>query len=160
MCFGAQALACNRILPAALPGADVAKLEAAAAAGGKAAASKAVARSDSVLVVKNLPFSASEAELEALFGAIGERAGAAGCCWVPAPAAQLGDSRRARLLGVPPCRWSPCPGACCPPCPNPWHQMFARLPAHPAGPLGRLVLPPTRTLALVEYLEPQVGCPG
>ena len=43
-------------------GADVSKLEAAAAAGGKAAASKAVARSDSVLVVKNLPFSASEAE--------------------------------------------------------------------------------------------------
>jgi hypothetical protein len=26
-----------------------------------------------------------------------------------------------------------------------------------AGPLGRLVLPPTRTLALVEYLEAQVG---
>lgn len=74
-------------------GADVSKLEAAAAAGGKAAASKAVARSDSVLVVKNLPFSASEEELETLFGAV--------------------------------------------------------------GPLGRLVLPPTRTLALVEYLEPQ-----
>ncbi|PRW58148.1 Multiple RNA-binding domain-containing 1 [Chlorella sorokiniana] len=74
-------------------GADVTKLEAAAAAGGKAAASKAVARSDSVLVIKNLPFSASLEELETLFGAV--------------------------------------------------------------GPLGRLVLPPTRTLALVEYLEPQ-----
>jgi hypothetical protein len=30
------------------------------------------------------------------------------------------------------------------------------LRAGAAGALGRLVLPPTRTLALVEYLEPQV----
>lgn len=60
-------------MPIPAPGADISKLEAAAAAGGKAAASKAVARSDSVLVVKNLPFSASEAELEALFGAVGEQ---------------------------------------------------------------------------------------
>ena len=30
-------------------------------------------------------------------------------------------------------------------------------PLSPAGPLGRLVLPPTRTLALVEFLEAQVG---
>ncbi len=56
-------------------GADVTKLEAAASAGGKAAASKAVARSDSVLVVKNLPFSASQEELETLFGAVGEWCG-------------------------------------------------------------------------------------
>lgn len=62
--------------PFSLAGADVAKLEAAAAAGGKAAATKGVARSDSVLVVKNLPFSASEEELETMFGAIGERTSA------------------------------------------------------------------------------------
>lgn len=63
------------ILPPPCPspaGADIAKLEAAAAAGGRAAATKGVARSDSVLVVKNLPYSATEAELEALFGAVGE----------------------------------------------------------------------------------------
>ena len=58
------------------PGADVSKLEAAAAAGGKAAATKGVARSDAVLVVKNLPYSASEAELEAMFGAVGKQWGA------------------------------------------------------------------------------------
>ena len=57
--------------PSACAGADVAALEAAAAAGGKAAASRGVARSDRVLVVKNLPFTASLEELEALFGAIG-----------------------------------------------------------------------------------------
>lgn len=53
------------------PGADVSKLEAAAAAGGKAAATKGVPRSDCVLLVKNLPYSSSEEELEALFGAMG-----------------------------------------------------------------------------------------
>jgi multiple RNA-binding domain-containing protein 1 len=60
-------------------GADVAALEAAAAAGGKAAATRGVARSDSVLVVKNLPFSSSLEELETLFGAIGGRQGCARC---------------------------------------------------------------------------------
>lgn len=60
------------LLPPGPAGADVAKLEAAAAAGGKAAATKGVARSDAVLLVKNLPFSASEEELEAMFGAVGE----------------------------------------------------------------------------------------
>jgi len=38
-------------------GIDVGKLEAAAAASGKAAASKAVARSDQIVLVKNLPYS-------------------------------------------------------------------------------------------------------
>ena len=56
-------------------GADVSALEAAAAAGGKAAATKAVARSDSVLIVKNLPFSSSLEELETMFGAAGGSAG-------------------------------------------------------------------------------------
>jgi hypothetical protein len=67
-----------RCLPGAhlRAGADVAALEAAAAAGGKAAAaSRGVARSDRVLVVKNLPFSASLEELETLFGGIGKWAG-------------------------------------------------------------------------------------
>ncbi len=45
-------------------GVDVAALEAAAAAGGAAAKSSAVARSSSTLLVKNLPYSATEAELE------------------------------------------------------------------------------------------------
>ena len=56
---------------AAAAGASLELLEAAAASSGKAAATKAVPRSDSVLLVKNLPYSASEAELEALFGAVG-----------------------------------------------------------------------------------------
>ena len=60
--------ACPTAPPA---GADVSTLEAAAAAGGKAAATKAVARSDSVLIVKNLPFSSSLEELETMFGAAG-----------------------------------------------------------------------------------------
>ncbi len=45
-------------------GVDVAALEAAAAAGGRAAAKTAVARSPTTLLVKNLPYTASEAELE------------------------------------------------------------------------------------------------
>lgn len=69
-------------------------LEAAAAASGHAAAtSKAVARSSSVLLVKNLPYSASEADLLDMFGRVGS--------------------------------------------------------------VTRLVLPPTKTLAVVEYAEPQ-----
>ena len=126
-------------------GADGSKLEAAAAAGGKAAASKGVARSDSVLLVKNLPYSASEAELEALFGAMGARgagrgraAGAAhacrGCGLLAARPSQQRLLHR-RLLAA-----HCCAAACA--C---------------AGPLGRLVLPTTRTLALVEFLEPQVS---
>lgn len=84
---------------AALAGAgvDVAALEAAAAAAGKGAAAAApgarLERSDRVLLVKNLPYSAEEGDLEAL---------------------------------------------------------FAR-----AGPVLRVVLPPTRTLALVEFGEAQ-----
>ncbi|GAB4818001.1 hypothetical protein N2152v2_005047 [Parachlorella kessleri] len=76
-------------------GAAVDLLESAASAAGRGAQQqqRAVPRSDAVLLVKNLPYSATEAELEALFGAL--------------------------------------------------------------GPLGRLVLPTTRTLALVEFLEPQ-----
>ncbi len=77
-------------------GVDVEALEnAAAAAGGKKnqAKSTAVDRSDRILLVKNLPYSADEEELETLFAAI--------------------------------------------------------------GPVLRLVLPPTRTLALVEYSEAQ-----
>jgi multiple RNA-binding domain-containing protein 1 len=64
-------------------GVDVAKLEeaAASAARGKGAAAAAAAgrgadapRSDRVLLVKNLPFSASEGDLEALFGGVGSLA--------------------------------------------------------------------------------------
>ncbi|KAG1656825.1 hypothetical protein FOA52_008459 [Chlamydomonas sp. UWO 241] len=75
-------------------GVDIAKLEAAAAVSGKAAqtAGAAVARSATTLLVKNLPYSADEGELEELFG------------------------------------------------------------RH--GPVVRLVLPPTKTLALVEFGEP------
>eukprot|EP00887_Chlorella_sp_A99_P005214 scaffold1.g5214.t1 len=89
-------------------GADVGKLEEAAAAAGRAAATKAVPRSDSVLLVKNLPFSATLGELESLFGTVA-------LSWP-------GISSRARAG---------------------------------AGPLGRVVLPPTKTLALVEFLEQQ-----
>lgn len=75
-------------------GVDVAALEAAAAAGGSAAKQGAsVARSSTTLLLKNLPWSTTKEELEALCGR--------------------------------------------------------------AGDLARLVLPSTRTLALVEYLEPQ-----
>eukprot|EP00983_Pelagomonas_calceolata_P027115 852734-Pelagomonas_calceolata.AAC.3 len=44
--------------PLLTSGVDVSKLEAAAAASGKAAAVKAVARSDRTVLVKNLPYSA------------------------------------------------------------------------------------------------------
>ena len=54
-------------------GASLELLEAAASSSGKASQHKSVARSDSVLLVKNLPYTASEAELEALFGAVGEQ---------------------------------------------------------------------------------------
>ncbi|KAI8464255.1 MAG: hypothetical protein J3K34DRAFT_380531 [Monoraphidium minutum] len=74
-------------------GVNVPQLEAAAAAAGKAAASKSVARSPTTLLVKNLPYSSEEGELLELFGR--------------------------------------------------------------AGTVARLVLPPTHTLALVEYAEPQ-----
>jgi hypothetical protein len=45
-------------------GVNVGALEAAAAASGKAAATQSIARSGSALLVKNLPYSASEAELQ------------------------------------------------------------------------------------------------
>ena len=45
-------------------GVDTDTLEAAAAAGGSAAAQRAVERSGAALLVKNLPYSATEAELE------------------------------------------------------------------------------------------------
>lgn len=45
-------------------GINVTAIEAAAAAGGAAAKSTAVARSSTALLVKNLPYSATEAELE------------------------------------------------------------------------------------------------
>ncbi|CAL8464375.1 g3910 [Coccomyxa elongata] len=72
-------------------GVDVAALEAAAAAAGKSAARAAVARSPTTLLVKNLPYTATEAELQETFGKFGA--------------------------------------------------------------IARLVLPPTRTLALVEFSE-------
>ena len=68
-------------------------LEAAAAASGKASHTHSVQRSPVCLIVKNLPYSASEEDLAELFGGSGQ--------------------------------------------------------------LARLVLPPTRTLALVEFTEPQ-----
>ena len=74
-------------------GVAVNTLEAAAAAAGRGAASKAVSRSSTVLLVKNLPYSCTEEELEELFGR--------------------------------------------------------------CGAVVRMVLPPTRVLALVEYGEPQ-----
>jgi hypothetical protein len=75
---------------------NVAALEAAAAASGKAATKASVARSATTLLVKNLPYSADEEELHSLF-------------------AGPGGSRS----------------------------------------VVRLLLPPTRTLALVEFGEPQ-----
>ncbi len=74
-------------------GVAVDRLEAAAAASGHASGKASVARSASVLLVKNLPFTADDRELMALFG------------------------------------------------------------RH--GTVVRLVLPPARALALVEYAEPQ-----
>ena len=68
-------------------------LESAAAAGGKASHTHSVQRSPVCLLIKNLPFSASEEDLMELFGG--------------------------------------------------------------SGPIARLVLPPTKTLALVEFTEPQ-----
>ena len=55
-------------------GAAVDLLESAASAAGKGSQQhqRAVARSETVLLVKNLPYSATEAELEALFGALGK----------------------------------------------------------------------------------------
>lgn len=52
-------------------GVDVEKLEAAAAASGKAAQKTTVARSSQVLLVKNLPYSTTEDELEDLFSQYG-----------------------------------------------------------------------------------------
>ncbi|KAK9806736.1 hypothetical protein WJX72_000950 [[Myrmecia] bisecta] len=72
-------------------GVSVEALEEAAGASGKASATKAIARSTTALLVKNLPYSATAGELQELFGKCGE--------------------------------------------------------------LTRLVLPPTRTLAVVEYRE-------
>ncbi|EFJ46013.1 hypothetical protein VOLCADRAFT_63158, partial [Volvox carteri f. nagariensis] len=74
-------------------GVCVEALERAAAASGKAAATRSVARSGTALLVKNLPYSANDDELVELFG------------------------------------------------------------RH--GPVSRLVLPPARALALVEFAEPQ-----
>ncbi len=74
-------------------GVSIDVLEEAAAASGKASATHAVQRSPVCLLVKNLPYSASEEDLTELFGG--------------------------------------------------------------SGPLARLVLPPTKTLALVEFTEPQ-----
>ena len=52
-------------------GVDVEALEGAAAASGKAAAQKHVERSGTALLVKNLPYTASEAELQvSIFGGI------------------------------------------------------------------------------------------
>ena len=48
-------------------GVDTSKLEAAAAASGKASETQSVARSPTVLLVKNLPYSTSEEELEEMF---------------------------------------------------------------------------------------------
>ncbi len=76
-----------------LAGVSIEVLEEAAAASGKASATHAVQRSPVCLLVKNLPYTASEEDLTELFGA--------------------------------------------------------------SGPLARLVLPPTKTLALVEFSEPQ-----
>eukprot|EP00879_Flechtneria_rotunda_P010492 GHRR01010968.1.p1 GENE.GHRR01010968.1~~GHRR01010968.1.p1 ORF type:complete len:379 (+),score=174.71 GHRR01010968.1:1448-2584(+) len=75
-------------------GINAAALEAAAAAGGKASAKTSVARSNTSLLVKNLPYTADEDELRQLF---------------------VGPGRT----------------------------------------VVRLVLPPTKTLALVEFAEPQ-----
>ena len=52
-------------------GVDVEALEGAAAASGKAAAQKHIERSGTALLVKNLPYTASEAELQVcIFGGI------------------------------------------------------------------------------------------
>ena len=51
---------------------DISKLEAAAAAAGKASETKSVARSPTSLLVKNLPYSTTEEELEELFGRCGQ----------------------------------------------------------------------------------------
>lgn len=77
----------------ATTGVSVDALEAAAATSGKASSTRAVQRSPVCLIVKNLPYSASEEDLTELFGGSGQ--------------------------------------------------------------LARLVLPPTKTLALVEFTEPQ-----
>ena len=74
-------------------GVSIEALERAAAASGKASAVRSVARSGTALLVKNLPFTADEDELAAMFGR--------------------------------------------------------------CGPLARLVLPPARALAVVEFSEPQ-----
>ena len=74
-------------------GVSIDVLEQAAAASGKASATHAVQRSPVCLLVKNLPYSATEQDLMELFGG--------------------------------------------------------------SGPLAKLVLPSTRTLALVEFVEPQ-----
>ncbi|KAG2501693.1 hypothetical protein HYH03_000195 [Edaphochlamys debaryana] len=74
-------------------GVSVEALERAAAASGKASATKTVARSATALLVKNLPFSADEEELAAMFGR--------------------------------------------------------------CGPVARLVLPPAKAMAVVEFTEPQ-----
>lgn len=50
---------------------DVHKLEAAAAASGKASSNVALPRSNTTLIVKNLPFSTSQEDLRSLFSASG-----------------------------------------------------------------------------------------
>lgn len=56
-----------------MPGVDVDALEAAAAAAGKQDKGPDVARSDRAILIKNLPWSTSEDELQSLFAESGER---------------------------------------------------------------------------------------
>lgn len=143
VCTPAADLRAEPVLSIPAPGADVSKLEAAAAAGGKAAASKAVARSDSVLVVKNLPFSASEAELEALFGAVGEQrlcGWRGGVCparftWAVCSRACAVQCISLKRLHLPPALCSCCKHIAL----TSWRSF--PLPCRPAGPAGAATHP-------------------
>lgn len=64
--------------PSPSPGVNIPALEAAASASGKASESKTIARSPTVLLVKNLPYTAVEQELDELFGKWGQVRGARG----------------------------------------------------------------------------------
>ena len=135
----------------AAAGVDVAALEAAAGAG--SADKAAVPRSADTLLVKNLPYATTAADLEVNFVCPCAR-GSRCVCTVPAQN-RLGTDDTMQCVAAPVhearTEVGPRKASACHPrnnCAPPVQAMFGAM-----GELRRVVLPDTRTLALVEFLE-------